>query len=176
MTLTTPISSDILRYPPPPSPQVCAAHAAVAELRGRLWEETAGEPESDLRRDLERMGPERADSLETLVAARRAVLLSSRGGEEVAATRDEEEVVAGLLCDQLSELWGTAQESAAQRQLLSFAAAAACGGAVRGHALLASNATERLSAALYALREERRRLAAVVSLRGLTGGRADGPL
>ena len=35
---------------------------------------------------------------------------------------------------------------------------------------------ERLSAALYALREERRRLAAVVSLRGLAGGRADGPM
>ena len=148
----------------------------MAELRGRLWEETAAEPESDLRRDLERMGPERADSLETLIAARRAVLLSPRGGEEAAATRDEEEVVAGLLCDQLSEVWGTAQESAAQRQLLSFAAAAACGGAVRGHALLASSATERLSAALCGLREERRRLTAVVSLRGLAGGRADGPL
>jgi len=156
--------------------EVCTAHAAVAELRGRLWEETAAEPESDLRRDLERMGPERADSLETLIAARRAVLLSPRGGEEAAATRDEEEVVAGLLCDQLSEVWGTAQESAAQRQLLSFAAAAACGGAVRGHALLASSATERLSAALCGLREERRRLTAVVSLRGLAGGRADGPL
>ena len=153
---------------------MCTAHAAVAELRSRLWEETAEEPESDLRRDLERMGPQRAASLETLVAARRAVLLSSRGGEEVAATRDEEEVVAGPLCDRLSELWGTAQESAAQRQLLSFAAAAACGGAVRGHALLASSATERLSAALCDLREERRRLAAVVSLRGLAGGRADG--
>ena len=38
------------------------------------------------------------------------------------------------------------QESAAQRQLLSFTAAAACGGAVRGHALLASSATARLPA------------------------------
>ena len=57
-------------------------HAAVAQLRGRLWEETAAEPESDLRRELESMGPGRAASLETLMAERRAVLLSSRPGEE----------------------------------------------------------------------------------------------
>ena len=155
------------------------AHAAVAELRGRLWEETAAEPESDLRRDLERMGPERARSLDTLVAARRAVLLSPRG-EEVEATRDGGEAAlgaagaaAGGLCEQLSEVWGTAQEGAAQRQLLSFAAAAACGGPVRAHALMASSATERLSAALCALREEQRRLTAVISLRALSGGRGD---
>ena len=97
-------------------------HAAVAQLRGRLWEETAAEPESDLRRELESMGPGRAASLETLMAERRAVLLSSRAGEEAAATRDEEELLAASppsrLCEHLSELWGTAQESAAQRQLL----------------------------------------------------------
>ena len=128
-------------------------HAAVAQLRGRLWEETAGEPASDLRRELELMGPGRAASLETLMAERRAVLLSSRAGEEAAATRDEEELLAASppsrLCEHLSELWGTAQESAAQRQLLSFTASAACGGAVRGHALLASSATERLPISPY---------------------------
>jgi len=155
--------------------EVRTAHAAVAVLRGRLWEETEGEPESDLRRDLESMGPQRALTLEALIAMRRGVLLSPRGGEEAEATRDVQEEAIGGLCEQLSEVWGTAQESAAQRQLLSFAAAAACGGAVRGHALLASSATERLSAALCALREERRRLLAVISLRGLERGRGDGP-
>ena len=135
-------------------------HASVAALRGRLWaavQAEGAEAPSELQRELEALGPERAAGLAELVEARRAALL----GEQLPG--------GSSLCEAISELWGTAQEDAAERQLLSFAAAAAATPAARGRALLATSVTERLSAALCALREEQRRLAAVLSLRGVAG-------
>mmetsp|Transcript_25798 Transcript_25798/g.76809 ORF Transcript_25798/g.76809 Transcript_25798/m.76809 type:complete len:102 (+) Transcript_25798:3-308(+) len=83
------------------------------------------------------------------------------------------------LGETLAELWGLPpgsgafhREQAAERQLLSFAAAATLGPQIRAHALTCTSATGRLSAALCALRQQERRLAAILTLRN-SGLRAD---
>ena len=90
---------------------------------------------------LRALGPERCDSLDQMLAARRRAL----AGED---TRDAAPLVGDGL---LAPLFGTAQERAAERQLLSFAAASSVP-LVAAHALLTQSTSDRLSAALCALR------------------------
>eukprot|EP00315_Gephyrocapsa_oceanica_P041008 CAMPEP_0185478360 /NCGR_PEP_ID=MMETSP1366-20130426/4680_1 /TAXON_ID=38817 /ORGANISM="Gephyrocapsa oceanica, Strain RCC1303" /LENGTH=485 /DNA_ID=CAMNT_0028085623 /DNA_START=49 /DNA_END=1506 /DNA_ORIENTATION=- len=99
---------------------------------------------------------------------------SSSASSSSAATSADEP-----LGETLAELWGLPpgsgafhREQAAERQLLSFAAAATLGPQIRAHALTCTSATGRLSAALCALRKQERRLAAILTLRN-SGLRAD---
>ena len=116
--------------------EVRSTHANVAGMRGRLWKGAA--PGSDLHRELEALGPERAAGLEEVLGARRRALLASAAAVPAAAPP---------LCDALAQLWGTTREATAERQLLSFSAASAASPIVRSHALLTQSTADRLSEA-----------------------------
>ena len=100
---------------------------------------------------------ERYSSLQALCADRRSVL-TSRGPDALPAP---------TLLEGLGEAWGVESEDDASRQLLSFAAVATLGTAERAQAMMMGSTTERLTLALCSLREEQRKLAAMLSLKGL---------
>ena len=145
------------------------AHANVVDMRSRLFEDELEEGSSALNDELRALGGERVTSLDALVATRRAVLLGEAGGVGGQALPSSEP-----LCEILGPVWGVATEASATRQALSFAAAAAVDPAVRMHALLTSSTSERLSASLCALREQERRLAAMLALRAIPAQSEDG--
>mmetsp|Transcript_4148 Transcript_4148/g.9018 ORF Transcript_4148/g.9018 Transcript_4148/m.9018 type:complete len:129 (-) Transcript_4148:199-585(-) len=124
-------------------------------MRVRLFEDTAAHDGVDIGgaapSELEEIRALGKDSLADLIAARRRVLLADQA----------------TLCDSLSAVWGVSDETSAERQIFSFAAAAAVSPSLRMHALLTSSTSERLSAALCALREQERRLAALLALRSV---------
>ena len=131
--------------------------ASLSALRAQLWQQGADEPgAAALIAELEALGEDRGASLDELVATRTDVLTA-------AALAD-----GGAPCDCLSELWGV-DVDAGKRQVLSFAAAATLGGAVRANALVSTSASQRLYMALAAAREQQRRLGAVLALKGLVG-------
>jgi len=135
--------------------EVRKSHAGVIGLRAKLNQPPPQEPVAWLE-------TEWTSGLDEMIASRRAALMGyPLGGEE---TRDS----SSDLRTALRELgWGVETDEQAERALLSFAAAASMGNDVRTHALLTACTTERLSAALCALREAERRLAAKLSLQGL---------
>jgi len=145
------------------------AHANVVDMRSRLFEDGLEEGSSALNDELRALGGERVTSLDELVATRRAVLLGEAGSVGGQALPSAEP-----LCEILGPVWGVATEASATRQALSFAAAAAVDPAVRMHALLTSSTSERLSASLCALREQERRLAAMLALRAVPAQSEDG--
>ncbi|EOD06548.1 hypothetical protein EMIHUDRAFT_106783 [Emiliania huxleyi CCMP1516] len=120
--------------------------------------------------------------LSDLEASARAAWMAKQGLPEGKAASSADEPLG----ETLAELWGLPpgsgacrsrccafhREQAAERQLLSFAAAATLGPQIRAHALTCTSATGRLSAALCALRQQERRLAAILTLRN-SGLRAD---
>ena len=79
--------------------------------------------------------------LDQLVATRRAALVSGEG-----------------LATAVGDAWGVTSEAEAEMQLLSFAAAATLSPLERFEALLITDAAQRLSFALEALRDQRRNL------------------
>jgi len=149
--------------------EISKSHANVARLRAQLSNGAVSGKER-----LPSDGPiadhlpvdEAILSLDDLVASRRRSLLDSAGGINDGLT---------TLCEGVGEVWDVTSEAAATRTLLSFAAAATMNADVRTHALFTQSATERLCAALCALRETERRLAAVLSLRGVASDMPDSP-
>ena len=85
--------------------------------------------------------------LDELIATRRAALVA---GDGLGTT--------GGLAATVGDAWGVASEAEAEMQLLSFAAAATLSPLERFEALLITDAAQRLSFALEALREQRRNL------------------
>lgn len=137
-----------------------SSHASIAAMRARLW--PTGGPEW--------LQDEWLARLDDVVASRRAALCSDSTGVESATpnSHDPANVPAddtGTLCAFVGGLWGIRSEAAGERQLLSFASAATMGTDIRSHALFTQSTSERLSAALCALRAGERRLAAELALR-----------
>lgn len=143
-----------------------SSHASIAAMRARL--RPTGGPEW--------LQDEWLARLDDVVASRRAALCSDSTGVESATqnSHDPANVPAddsaaaddtGTLCAFVGGLWGIRSEAAGARQLLSFASAATMGTDIRSHALFTQSTSERLSAALCALRAGERRLAAELALR-----------
>ena len=110
-------------------------------------------------------GEEATASMEELVSKRRSVLLSTGADSTPRET----------LCDGLASVWGVESEAAADRQLLSFAAAATLSPTARAIALGMSSPTERLTSALTSLREQQRRVSALLALRNAMPPSASSP-
>ena len=135
--------------------EVGTEKAAAADIEG-------GEaPRSGL---MESDGAEMVECLDELTQLRRKALLAPGAHT---APRDT------TLSGEFGDLWGTPDDQRANYQLRSFAAFSAVSDArVRVYALSEQSATQRVIAALAALREERQRLAAQLSLYKM-GGDAD---
>ena len=84
--------------------------------------------------------------------------------------RGLDEAPANGLDERMQKLWGAADESEAEAQLLSFTAAACLSVRERAMALTETSTLERLQAATAAFRESQRRLAAQLALADATGG------
>jgi len=94
-------------------------------------------------------------TLDSLVRPRREALLS----------RGLDALPADSLLEQVQPTWKAANEAAAERQLLSFAVAAALSPTDRAQAIAVKDTVERLQHALHSLEEHEKRLAAQLALR-----------
>lgn len=173
--------------------EIRRAHSSLVDQRTQLLA-ALGDDEatsSSLAMELRALGDERGKGLNELVSSRRSRMLESigsvgkrvgphpsgflggggggSGGESVVrleadgAQGDEDAHYA------LEVLWGSSDEEVVARQLTSFAAAAMLP-EVRMHALCTSSTTERLSAALCALRAQERRMGALLALHNAQNG------
>ena len=138
-------------------------HESVNELSARLRDSEAdGKGEAAERvawgHEVRGEDDEAGESLERLLDKRKDVLLS-RGADAPPLSS---------LSASLAEVWGVGSEEEANRQLLSFAAAATLSPNDRIQALQMSDTTERLSHVACTLREQQRRLAAMLALKGVS--------
>ena len=145
--------------------QVGEVHASVVELQRQLSGGGGGdggdaaaegaEEQVEWGHELRDQGADIGRSLDELVRARREVLLS----------RGLDALPLETLLEPLGDVWDVDAEAQAERQLLSFAAAASLSPSERVQALSMRSTSERLTLAVCALRERQRQLAAKLALR-----------
>ena len=154
--------------------EIRSSHERVVEMRIKLWDDAisslrpkeGGDAASNaaqgerasvgasaaLAAELEALGDERCASLDTLIASRRRLL--NEAAAERGSESDCDPSSLMMVCKRVPGLWGE-DVACAERQLFSFAAAAMMGASVRANALMTCSTTERLSAALCAVRAQR---------------------
>ena len=143
--------------------QVAEVHASVVEMQRQLssggGDGAAAEDDAEERvewgHELRDQGADVGRTLDELVRDRREVLLS----------RGLDALPLDTLLEPLADVWNVGAEAQAERQLLSFAAAAALSPSERVQALSMRSTSERLTLAVCALRERQRQLAAKLALR-----------
>ena len=143
--------------------QVAEVHASVVEMQRQLssggGDGAAADDDAEERvewgHELRDQGADVGRTLDELVRDRREVLLS----------RGLDALPLDTLLEPLADVWNVGAEAQAERQLLSFAAAAALSPSERVQALSMRSTSERLTLAVCALRERQRQLAAKLALR-----------
>ena len=140
--------------------EVREVHSSVADMNRRLQKADAdgadGQPLERVEwgHELRDAESERFCSLDELLPRRRAVINS--GGPD-ASPRE-------MLTESVADSWVVADEAEADRQLFSFTACTGLSVLERRRALGLDDTAERITFALDRLREQQRRLAALVAL------------